>query len=51
MRIEYFRVGSLEFDAVEKWGRQEKYDILSNYYPSFSNLKQGNISILQNNKI
>ncbi len=40
MRIEYFPVGSPEFNAVEECWRQGKYNILSNYYSSFSHLKQ-----------
>jgi transposase len=40
MRIEYFPVGSPEFNAVEECWRQGKYNILSNYYSSFSQLKQ-----------
>jgi transposase len=40
IRIEYFPVGSPEFNAVEECWRQGKYNILSNYYSSFSQLKQ-----------
>ena len=40
MRIEYFPVGSPEFNAVEECWRQGKYNILSNYYSCFSQLKQ-----------
>jgi transposase len=38
--IEYFPVGSPEFNAVEECWGQGKYNILSRYYPSFSQLKQ-----------
>ncbi len=40
MKIEYFPVGSPEFNAVEECWKQGKYNILSNYYSSFSHLKQ-----------
>ena len=40
MRVEYFPVGSPEFNAVEECWRQGKYNILSNYYSSFSHLRQ-----------
>ena len=40
LRIEYFPVGSPEFNAVEECWRQGKYNVLSNYYSSFSHLKQ-----------
>jgi transposase len=40
MRIEYLPVGSPEFNAVEECWRQGKNNILSNYYSSFSQLKQ-----------
>lgn len=40
IRIEYFPVGSPEFNAVEECWRQGKYNILSNYYSSFTYLKQ-----------
>jgi hypothetical protein len=39
IRIEYFPVGSPEFNAVEECWRQGKYCILSNYYFNFKNLK------------
>ena len=32
IRLEYFPVGSPEFDAVEECWRQGKYHILSTYY-------------------
>jgi transposase len=40
MKIEYFPVGSPQLNAVEECWRQGKYEILSNYYSSFSQLKQ-----------
>ena len=40
LRIEYFPVGSPEFNAVEECWKQGKYNVLSNYYSSFSYLKQ-----------
>ncbi len=40
IKIEYFPVGSPEFNAVEECWRQGKHNILSNYYSSFSNAKQ-----------
>ena len=40
MKIEFFPVGSPEFNAVEECWRQGKYNVLSNYYSSFSQLKQ-----------
>ena len=40
MKIAYFPVGLPEFNAIEECWRQRKYNILSNYYPSFSQLKQ-----------
>lgn len=39
LRIEYFPVGSPEFNAVEECWRQGKYNILSNYYPNFQSLR------------
>ena len=39
LRLEYFPVGSPEFNAVEECWRQGKYYILSNYYSNFKNLK------------
>jgi transposase len=39
IRLEYFPVGSPEFNAVEECWRQGKYYILSNYYSNFKNLK------------
>jgi hypothetical protein len=40
MKIEYFPVGSPQLNAVEECWRQGKYEILSDYYSSFSQLKQ-----------
>ena len=40
IRIEYFPVGSPYLNAVEECWRQGKCNILSNYYPDFSNIKQ-----------
>ena len=37
--LEYFPVGSPEFNSVEECWRQGKYYILSNYYSNFKNLK------------
>ena len=39
IKVEYFPVGSPEFNAVEECWRQGKYNILSNYYPNFQSLK------------
>jgi transposase len=39
MKMEYFPVGSPEFNAVEECWRQGKYNILSNYYPNFQSLR------------
>jgi len=39
IRMEYFPVGSPEFNAVEECWRQGKYNILSNYYSSLSHIK------------
>ena len=39
IRLEYFPVGSPEFDAVEECWRQGKYHILSTYYSTFDFLK------------
>ena len=39
IRLEYFPVGSPEFNAVEECWRQGKYHILSTYYPLFGFLK------------
>jgi transposase len=39
IRLEYFPVGSPEFNAVEECWRQGRYYILSNYYSNFKNLK------------
>ena len=39
IRLEYFPVGSPEFNAVEECWRQGKYNILSAYYPLFDDLK------------
>jgi transposase len=40
IKIEYFPVGSPEFNAVEECWRQGKCNILSNNYSSFSHIKQ-----------
>lgn len=40
IRVEYFPVGSPEFNAVEECWRQGKDNILSNYHSGFSYLKQ-----------
>ena len=40
IKIEYFPVGSPEFNAVEECWRQGKYNILSNYYSNFLRIKQ-----------
>jgi len=40
IKIEYFPVGSPEFNAVEECWRQGKHNILSNYYSNFSQVKQ-----------
>jgi len=40
IRAEYFPVGSPGFNAVEECWRQGKCNILSNYYSSFSHLKE-----------
>ena len=39
IRLEYFPVGSPEFDAVEECWRQGKYRILSTYHSTFDFLK------------
>ena len=39
IRLEYFPVGSPEFNAVEECWRQGKYRILSTYYSTFDFLK------------
>jgi transposase len=39
IRLEYFPVGSPEFNAVEECWREGKYYILSTYYPLFDFLK------------
>jgi transposase len=39
IRIEYFPIGSPEFNAVEECWRQGKHNLLSNYYPKFQSLK------------
>ena len=39
MIVEYFPVGSPEFNAVEECWRQGKYNILSDYNPNFQSLK------------
>ncbi len=40
MKVEYFPVGSAFLNAVEECWRQGKYNILSHYYSSFSQVKQ-----------
>ena len=40
IRVEYFPVGSAEFNAVEECWRQGKYNILSCYYDTFDSLKE-----------
>ena len=40
VRVEYFPVGSPEFNAVEECWRQGKHNLLSEHYPSFQSLKQ-----------
>ncbi len=37
--VEYFPVGSPEFNAVEECWKQGKYSVLSNYYPNFQSLR------------
>ena len=39
IKVEYFPVGSPEFNAVEECWRQGKHKILSNYYPNFQSLR------------
>jgi transposase len=39
VRLEYFPVGSPEFNAVEECWRQGKYNILSTYYAMLDDLK------------
>jgi transposase len=39
IRLEYFPIGSPEFNAVEECWRQGKYHLLSTYYPLFDFLK------------
>jgi transposase len=39
IRLEYFPVGSPEFNAVEECWRQGKYNILSCYYDTIDSLK------------
>ena len=39
IKIEYFPVGSPEFNAVEECWRQGKHKMLSNYYPNFQSLR------------
>jgi transposase len=39
MKIEYFPIGSPEFNAVEECWKQGKHMILSNYYPNFQSLR------------
>lgn len=40
IKVEYFPMGSSFLNAVEECWRQGKYNILSNYYSSFSQVKQ-----------
>jgi transposase len=40
IRVEYFPVGSPEFNAVEECWKQGKWSVLPNYYPRFHSLKQ-----------
>jgi transposase len=40
IKLEYFPLGSPEFNAVEECWRQGKYHILSTYYPLFDYLKE-----------
>jgi hypothetical protein len=40
MKVEYFPAGSAFLNAVEECWRQGKGNILSNYYSSFSQVKQ-----------
>ena len=40
IRLEYFPVGSPDFNAVEECWRQGKYHILSTYHPTFDSLKK-----------
>ena len=40
MRVEYFPVGSPEFNAVEECCRHGKYNLPSDCYPNFQSLKQ-----------
>ncbi len=46
IKIEYFPVGSPEFNAVEECWKQGKYNILSNYYLNFQSLRKYDFSIL-----
>ena len=39
IKIEYFPVGSPEFNAIEECWKQGKYNLLSNYYPNFQSLR------------
>jgi transposase len=39
LRIEYFPVGSPEFNAIEECWKQGKYNLLSNYYTNFQSLR------------
>jgi transposase len=39
VKMEYFPVGSPEFNAVEECWKQGKYNVLSNYYPNFQSLR------------
>jgi transposase len=40
IKIEYFPVGSPEFNPVEECWRQGKYNILSKYYSNFLHIRQ-----------
>jgi DDE superfamily endonuclease len=40
IKLEYFPVGSAEFNAVEECWRQGKYNILSCYDDTFDSLKE-----------
>lgn len=39
LRIEYLPVGSPEFNTTEECWKHGKYDLSSNYYPSFQSLR------------
>jgi len=44
IKVEYFPVGSPEFNAVEECWRQGKKNMLSDCYSNFSNVKRAAIS-------